>query len=233
MLHVFFGNGAVAVRLKAFVFVASLEKEGYRLERIEGESYIQGTCTDIATSQSLFGGKTVYLIDTPSANILFNEEVLASLQLFKESDNVFVIVEEKLLAPEKKVFAKYAESVEEVTSAVAVRFNAFSMADSLANKDKKTLWLQLQDAKHEGLSAEEIIGTLWWQLKSIRLAKQTKGAPEAGMKDFPYNKAKRALHNFKEGELETLSRSLLALYHDGHGGKKDIDLALEKWTLSI
>ena len=38
---------------------------------------------------------------------------------------------------------------------------------------------------------------------------------------------------FKEGELEALSRSLLALYHDGHGGKKDIDLALEKWTLTI
>lgn len=233
MLHVFFGNGAVAVRQKTFVFVASLEKEGYRLVRIEGDQYVQGTCTDIATSVSLFGGKTVYLLDTPSSDTLFNEEVIASLPLFKASENVFVIIEEKLLAPEKKVFAKYTESMEEITSAVEVRFNAFSMADSLANKDKKTFWLQLQDAKHAGLSAEEIIGTLWWQLKSMRLAKQTKGAPEAGMKDFPYNKAKRALHNFKEGELETLSRSLLALYHDGHGGKRDIDIALEKWTLSI
>jgi DNA polymerase III delta subunit len=233
MLHVFFGNGAVAVRLKTFAFVASLEKDGYKLERIESDQYVQGTCTDIATSVSLFGGKTVYLLDTPSSDTLFNEEVIASLPLFKASENVFVIIEEKLLAPEKKVFAKYAESMEEITSAVEVRFNAFSMADSLANKDKKTLWLQLQDAKHAGLSAEEIIGTLWWQLKSMRLSKQTKSATEAGMKDFPYNKAKRALHNFKEGELEALSRSLLALYHDGHGGKKDIDLALEKWTLSI
>jgi hypothetical protein len=150
MLHVFFGNGAVAVRLKTFAFVASLEKEGYKLERIEEDQYMQGTCTDIATSVSLFGGKTVYLLDTPSSDALFNEEVLASLPLFKESENVFVIIEEKLLAPEKKVFTKYAVSMEEITSAVEVRFNAFSMADSLANKDKKTLWLQLQDAKHAG-----------------------------------------------------------------------------------
>ena len=233
MLHVFFGNGAVAVRQKAFAFVATLEKEGYRLERIEGEQYVQGTCTDIATSVSLFGGKTVYLLDTPSADALFNEEVLVSLSLFKESDNVFVIVEEKLLAPEKKVFAKYAESMEEITSPVEVRFNAFSMADSLAQKDKKTLWLQLQDAKQAGLSAEEIIGTLWWQLKSMRVSAVTTSADEAGMKPYPYDKAKRSLRNFKEGEIENLSRSLLALYHDGHGGKRDIDIALEKWTLSI
>jgi hypothetical protein len=53
------------------------------------------------------------------------------------------------------------------------------------------------------------------------------------MKDFPYNKAKRSLRNFKEGELEKLSQTLLAVYHDGHGGKRDIDLALEKWTLTI
>lgn len=233
MLHIFFGNGAIGVRQKAFSFVKDKEQEGFALERIEAESYVQGVCTDIANSMSLFGGKTVYLIDTPSSDALFGEEVQTSLQLFKESQNIFVIIETSLLAPAKKVFAKYANTMEEVTTPVAERFNAFSMADSLSSKDKKTLWLQLQDAKQAGLSAEEIIGTLWWQLKTLRLAKLTRSASEAGMKDFPYNKAKRALHNFKDEELESLSKSLLSLYHDGHLGKRDIDLSLEKWTLTI
>ena len=35
----------------------------------------------------------------------------------------------------------------------------------------------------------------------------------------------------KYGELETLSLQLLKLYHDGHAGKCDIDLALEEWVL--
>lgn len=233
MLHIFFGNGAIGVRQKAFSFAVEKEAEGFVLERIEAESYVQGVCTDIANSMSLFGQKTVYLIDTPSSDALFKDEVEASLQLFKESTNIFVVVETSLLAPAKKVFAKYTDSMEEVTSVTPERFNAFSMADSLSSKDKKTLWLQLQDAKRDGLSAEEIIGTLWWQLKTLRLAKLTSSAEEAGMKDFPYNKAKRALHNFKDGELESLSKSLLGLYHDGHLGKRDIDLALEKWTLTI
>lgn len=233
MLHIFYGNGAIAVRQKAFICTAAYEAQGMKLERIDADKFVPGVCTDIANAMSLFGEKTVYLIDTPSTDTVFYEEVIDSLEMFKESESVFVVVESTLLAPAKKKFAKYADSIEEIATHTEARFNAFAMADSLSLKDKKTLWLQLQDAKASGLSAEEIIGTLWWQLKSMRLAKMTRSAEEAGMKDFPYNKSKRAVGNFKEGELESLSRSLLTIYHDGHLGKKDIDLALEKWTLSI
>lgn len=233
MLHVLYGNGAVAVRQRALEVISKLSEEGQRTERIDGDRYVSGVCADIAHASSLFGEKTLYIVDTPSTDVVFYEEVVSFLEAFKESQNTFVIIENTLLAPAKKVFAKYADSIEEIATKAAERYNAFSMADSLAQKDKKTLWIQLQDAKQAGLSAEEIIGTLWWQLKSLRLAKQTKSASEAGMKDYPYNKARRALINFKEGELETLSRSLLAIYHDGHLGKRNIDVALEKWTLMI
>ena len=233
MLFVFYGNGAVAVRQKAFDFIVQQETLGFKLERIEGEKYVQGTCTDISSSLSLFSEKIIYLLDTPSVDALFNDEAHMALPLFKESSNIFVVIEEKLLAPEKKIFAKYAESIEEVASSVEERFNVFKMADSFSQKDKKTLWLQLQDAKSASLSSEEIIGTLWWQLKTLRLAKITKTAEDAGMKQYPYDKAKRSVSNFKEGELENLSQSLLQVYHDGHQGKKVTDLALEKWTLTI
>jgi len=232
-LHVLYGNGAVAVRKKAFEHIVALEAQGLKFERIDSDTFAVGMSAELAESVSLFGEKTVYLLDTPSSDEAFASEVHDSLAMYKESQNVFVIVEEGLLAPAKKVFGKYADTVEEVASEVKERYNAFSMADSLSLKDKKTLWLQLQEAKSAGLSAEEIIGTLWWQLKTLRLAKQTATASEAGMKDFPYNKAKRSLKNFKDGELETLSQSLLSLYHDGHLGKRDIDVALEKWTLTI
>jgi hypothetical protein len=91
----------------------------------------------------------------------------------------------------------------------------------------------LQEALREGAQAEEIIGILWWQLKMLRLAAKTKTAAEAGVKDFPYNKAKRALAGFKSGEVDTLARSLLALYHDGHAGKRYINVALEEWVLRM
>ncbi len=233
MLHVYFGNDTVAVRKKTFAFITSLEDGGYTLERVEAEEYQQGQCANIAGSASLFGGKTVYLLDTPSSDAIFFEEVQSTLELFKEAPDTFVVLEGSLLAPAKKMYGKYAETIEEIDGASDVRFNTFALADSLSSKDKKTLWIQLQDAKKAGVSAEEIIGTLWWQLKTLRLASLTKTATDAGMKDFPYNKAKRSLKNFKDGELEKLSQSLLSVYHDGHGGKRDIDIALEKWALTI
>jgi hypothetical protein len=74
---------------------------------------------------------------------------------------------------------------------------------------------------------------LWWQLKTLRLAAVTDSPSEAGLKDYPYKKAKGALRHFKPGEVESLSNSLLTLYHEGHQGKADMELRLEEWALSL
>jgi len=233
MLHLFYGNDTIAVRQKAHDFTAIEEKKGVKVEHVEVGNYVEGIFLDIVGAVSLFGEKTLYVIDTLSEKTEMYDVLIKNLEAFATSENTFVVIEEALLAPQKKKFQKYATTMEEYKSTATERFNAFGMADSLSRKDKKTLWIQLQEAKQAHLSAEEIIGTLWWQLKSMRLAKNTNSAVEAGMKDFPYNKAKRALSTFKEGELETLSRSLLTVYHDGHLGKVDIDIALERWMLTL
>ena len=233
MLHLFYGNDTITVRQKALDFSSVEEKKGMKVEHIEVENYAEGVFSDIVGAVSLFGEKTLYIIDTPSGKTEMYDAVIVNLEAFATSDNTFVVIEEALLAPQKKKFQKHAETIEEFKAAAAERFNAFGMADSLSRKDKKTLWIQLQEAKHANLSAEEIIGTLWWQLKSMRLAKNTNSAEEAGMKDFPYNKAKRALSVFKDGELEALSKGLLTVYHDGHLGKVDIDISLERWMLTL
>jgi hypothetical protein len=59
----------------------------------------------------------------------------------------------------------------------------------------------------------------------------TKSADEAGIKSYPYDKAKRALTLFKPKELENMSTNLLRVYHEGHGGVRDIDEGLEEWVL--
>ena len=233
MLYVFCGNDSIGVRERAFLLVHEKEEAGARVVRIDADTYAPGLFSDLVGAVSLFGGPEVYLLDTPSVANDVYEDALAHLEAFAESAHTFIIIEGTLLAPEKKKFEKHAVSLIEVKSEAGERFNSFALADALTAKDKKSLWMLLQDAKQAGLSEEELIGTLWWQLKTLRLAALTKSAAEAGMKDWPYNKAKRSLSNFKSGEVETLARSLLAVYHDGHGGLRDIDLSLEAWTLSI
>ncbi len=233
MLKVFCGNDTVKVRQEAFALVSDLEVKGVTATLIDSDSYTEGILNDAVGAASLFGGEELYVIDTPSSNKDFEEEVKTNLEALSESGNTFVLIEDVLLAAPKKQYAKYADSLEEFKGERADRFNVFTMADALSRKDKKTLWLLLQEAKADGLSEEEIIGTLWWQMKTLRLASMTKSAGEAGMKDFPYNKAKRSLSTFKVGELEKISRNLLSVYHDGHAGERDIDLSLEEWVLTL
>lgn len=230
MLRVFYGNDAVASRKEAFA--AAHDAHAVPLV-IDAESYAPGVCREAVGSVSLFGDTPACILDTPSADDAFFAEVDALLEDMQSSAKLFIVIEGPLLAAQKKRYERYAESCSAYTKESSERFNVFGMADALARKDKKSLWLMLQDAKQAGLSGEEIIGTLWWQLKSLRIAAKTKTAAEGGMKDFPYNKAKRSLAAFKEGELSAISRSLLAVYHDGHIGVRDIDLSLERWVLSL
>lgn len=233
MLKVYCGNDTVKVRQAALAAVEAVEAAGARVTLIDGDSYQPGMLQDAVGATSLFGDSECYLIDTSSGNKELAGEIDELLAELAQSVNTFVVIEGVLLAPAKKPYQKYAQTFEECKAVAGERFNSFALADALAQKDKKSLWLLLQQAKAAGLVEEELIGVLWWQLKTLRLAAVTKSASEAGLKEFPYNKAKRSLAKFKPGELETISLSLLSLYHEGHAGVADIDLALERWVLTL
>lgn len=228
MLHIYFGSDTVATRTRA---LSIAHDAGNAVNRVESETYIPGQITDAVRSVSLFGGATTYIIDMPSALEEMNDEVLSCLSDMAESADLFIVIDGVLLAAPKKKWLSAALVAEEFTKTAIARVDVFRLAGALFLRDKKTMWMLLCEARLAGLASEEIIGTLWWQLKTLRVAAVTKSAEEAGMKEFPYNKAKRALKNFKPGELETLSSSLLAVYHDGHGGVRDIELSLEEWVL--
>lgn len=233
MLVVFYGTDPIVVRQKAHEFIDRSCESGVT-DRMTYETYIPGALVERAGSASLFGGVETILLDTLSFHKDAWEEFLEALPACAESPHTFVVIEEKLLADATKKIKKHASVVEQHDAAEQnERFNTFALADALVRKDKKSLWVLLQRARHAGVGPEEIIGTLFWQLKSLRLAEKTDSAAEAGLKPFVYTKAVRARKEFKPGELEKLSHELLAVYHDGHQGRRDIDLALEKFVLTL
>lgn len=233
MYVVFYGTDRGAVRDAATAYIEKQMPANGTLTTIEALEYQPGQVADALGANSLFGGEEWFVFDTPALTKEFVEEVKESLAELAESSNTFVILEEALLATQKKAYEKHAAEMKEFTADKVERFNSFALAEALAAKDKRRLWVLLQEAKLSGLREEKIIGMLWWQLKVLRLAARTKTAVEAGLKDFPYNKAKRALSRFQDGEVERLAQSLLELYHDGHAGVRDLDLGLEEWVLKL
>ena len=235
MLRVFYGSDVLAVQQAVQDYLATLREQDTDLlvERLEGARYVPGHLQNVLGSVALFGPSPVYVLDTPSLYPEYKAEVLTLASELSESPITFIMTEKTILAAEKKPLITAMAELSEFKQGEVKRFDTFSLANALAMKDKRQLWLLLQEARQNDIAPEEIIGILWWQLKTLRLATLTKSAAEAGVKDYPYNKAKKALAAFKVGEVERLSRTLLALYHDGHAGLRDIDLALEEWVLTI
>jgi hypothetical protein len=233
MLHAFFGNDTPRVRQKAFDFSRTLSEGDVQMTALTAQDYEEGMITDVAEGVSLFGVGQVFIVDTLSEDEIAFASLLNLLPVMETSPHHFVMIEGALNAAEKKKITKHATSLEEITADKKERFNAFLLTEALLRKDKKSLWLLLTEAWREGLSNEEIIGILFWQVKVLRLVEKTKSAEEAGQKPFVYSKAKRALSSFKSGEVDQMSRELLGIYHEGHAGKVDTSIALEEWVLRL
>jgi DNA polymerase III delta subunit len=233
MLVLFFGSDRGLVRDEASAYIKKGLVSNKSLHTIESGNFEEGKIRNALGATSLFSDNEWYLLDEPSSNVDFNTEVLDSLASMAESANKFIVLESKLLAAAKKQYTKVATETFEFNEGSKDKHNPFSLAEALSNKDKKKLWILLQEARLNGMREEEIVGILWWQLKTLRLAKLTTNALEAGVKEFPYNKAKRSLSKFTANELESLSQTLLALYHRGHSGLGDMEVDLERWVLSL
>ncbi|MBX2866518.1 hypothetical protein KTR10_00960 [Candidatus Kaiserbacteria bacterium] len=231
MLYSFFGTDVIATRANAQEFIASEKEKGASVTRFTGNNWTVGDMEQALGGTSLFGDVHLFVLDTPGDNTDMQTYIFKHIKEIAESPNTFVLLEEKLLAPQKKKVEKYSEQTSEYTLEKEKPFNIFALADALLQRDKKSLWILYTQAQRAGHSSEEIVGTLFWQVKMIALANRTQGAEEAGVSNFPYGKAKRALHHFSEEDIETMLTQLVTIYHEGHGGVKDMDGALEEWIL--
>lgn len=232
MLCVFYGNDAVGVRTQALECLKE-RGAGGEVVTLDADTFTLDILEHFLGAMPLFGVAQTLCIDTVSESAEAFAKVAEYAPALAAAANLFVVVEGGLTAAQKKLFAPHAECMVEVTKKADERFNTFALADAFLKRDKKSLWILLTQALAEGVSSEEIIGTLYWQIKILRLASATRSAEEAGQKPFVYDKAKRALSLFREGEIRSLSCSLLAVYHEGHRGVRDIAHGLEAWVLSL
>lgn len=232
MLYVYFGTDTQKTRENAHMRIRTLA-DGQETSSIRATDYRPGIFAEHAGSVSLFGGASVTFIDTLSESEEAFEALMNDVPLLQESPRIFVVAENALNAGEKKLFQKHAAECEEYVAEKKEKFNTFALTDAFLAKDKKSLWLLLNDALRAGISHEAIIGLLFWQVNTARLVARTRSAEEAGLKPFVYSKTKRALAKFTQDELDGYSRALLSLYHEGHLGKRDIGLALEAWVLAL
>jgi DNA polymerase III delta subunit len=232
MYYLFHGDDVTRLRRDALAYAEKLAEHG-SVETITDEMADETVLRDALGATSLFREREVYVFDTLSRNTEAFDALKTLLRELKGSENHFVLIEGPLDAKIGKLLSTHAAASTHYPRTAERPFNIFSLTDALALRDKKSLWLLLTEALQKGKTAEEITGTLLWQLKTIRVAAQTESASEARMKPFVYDKAKRALKKFSLEELTDYAHDLVVLYHEGHTGKRDIERALERWVLGL
>ncbi len=244
MIYLLHGADTDKSRLKMHELADSLKKKkpDAAYFKMDAEHWDQAELEEYCGGQGLFENKFIIVLD----HLMDDEDIapvfLEQIDKIAASPNVFVVLEGKLDGDSLKKFEKHAEKVQEFEETTAQkmatakskeRFNVFSLAEAMGKRDRKNLWVLYRRALLEDISPEEIHGTLFWQAKSIALAKQAKNAKEAGMKEFPFSRAKSYANNFSEKESGELLESLICMAHDSRRGLSDISLSLEEFALTI
>lgn len=134
---------------------------------------------------------------------------------------------------EKVVAPKINDDEDLIGPKARAEFNIFALTDAIGARKKRDAWVLYQKALAAGMAPEEVFYKLVWQAKTMLIAQNTKNVGETEMKPFPYNKAKGFLRNFKSGEIEKFSESLVLGYHKARRGEGEIETLVEKALLSL
>jgi len=236
MLYIFYGTDHKKSGDKARMLVDSLrtKKPDASYVEINSENWNPSLIEENVGGQGLFSNKYIVFLNRVATEEDRVEKMVEMMKDMQESTNIFIVSEGKANAELKKAFEKYGEKVvvtDEVEKSVKKEFNIFSLADAIGNRDRFKAWSIYREAVGNGLESESILGTIFWQLKSMILASEAKSASEAGLNPFVFSKAKKGCGNYKEGELKVLLKKFLELYHDGHRGIVNLELGIEKMLL--
>ncbi len=238
MLYIFYGTDNKKVIDKARTLVDSLraKKPDASFIEINSENWNPYIIEEHVGGQGLFSNKYIVYINRVGNEEEKVDKMIEMMGVMKESPNIFIISEGKVNANLKKAFEKYGEKVVVIDEAEKVpkkEFNIFALADAIGNRDKFRAWSIYRDAVANGLESESILGTIFWQLKSMAVARDAKTAGEAGLNPFIFSKAKKGCGLYKEGELNKLLEQTIVLYHDGHRGLIDLELGIERLMLKL
>ncbi|MDE2038343.1 MAG: hypothetical protein KGI69_03960 [Patescibacteria group bacterium] len=241
MLYAYHGSDIASSLKKARALIDSLRAKRPDATFIEvtADRWSPSAIEENIGGQGLFSSKYVVFLNRVTENADADERLPGFMEVMGESDNIFILLEGKLGASLKKEVEAHADKAVETEARSGARAfgseepNAFALADAVGSRDAAKAWALYRQAIDAGIGSENIIGTLFWQAKSMAVAARAKSAAEAGLSPFVYSKAKRFASRYSQEELGRLLSELVSIYHDSHRGARDAELSLEAALLKL
>lgn len=191
------------------VSLVSLYEETF--SEISFLSYIYGE-TD------LFGERVLLVL----RNCLINETIRSifesRVEAIQGSLTHIICIEDPIPQTDLAKFKKHKVEIIALGKITTVTkkesFSPFALGEALLSKDKKKLWLVYQDALASGLTAQDILPPLIWQIKVLAIVTLGISQKDSGVSEYPYKKAKQASSHFSKDEILSLLAETTLLFHE-------------------
>ncbi len=231
MIYFFHGETAKAGKLMREI----VEKKPFvSLVSPSAEEFLSFSPEAMLGSFGLFEKTVVLKLYGLSEEKAAKEKLLQILPELKESSSIVFIVDSGFTKTEIDKIKKVAEKSFVKAEGPKSEFRGdFKVTDALLSKDKKTFWQEIINARRVGIQAEETHGKIFWQAKILGYALKAKNAREAGVPEFSFSKAKRALPKWSEKEVLKMLTCLAQMFHRAHRGEVDLYDEMEKFALSL
>ncbi|MCR4334372.1 MAG: hypothetical protein NUV47_01410 [Patescibacteria group bacterium] len=218
MIYFLYGEDKDKTRAKAndLINVLQKKKPDAGFFKMTDENYSNSNLDEYIGGQGLFSSKYIVFLDNVFKNKEAKDDVIKKIKEIGKSENIFIILEEKI---DKITFAKMEKNAEKMQTFAGVEkekqanYNIFAMTNALGNRDRKKLWLFYLEAVSHDIASEEISGILFWKIKDMIMKRDTR--------------------KYSLEELQKLSSKIVSMYHEAHRGNLDFTIALEKFVLGI
>jgi hypothetical protein len=236
MIYFIYGDSAKIFKKSNELIDSILKKNAdATFSKIDSDNFNDFSLDEVIGGQSLFTGKQIIYLKKLFENSQFSDQLLKKIKEISESPNIFIITEEKLNKPVLNKIEKASEKIQnfDIKKTVFKKDNSvFDLANALGDRDTKKLWALYQE-KIKTVRPEEIHGILWWQVKSILAAVKSGNAKDSGLKPFVFQKSIAFSKKYTKEELENISDQLINMVHSSRRDGISLDLALEKFILSV
>lgn len=230
MLYVFTGGDSNRRNKAVSKLLLSLESSGAHIIKRDDTSSRVIEIRELVGSSTLFAEPIALLLSETFTNDEILSFVTKEAGMIAKSENHIIIVERALTADTKKKLEKHATSFEifeEKKEKKTEGNNAFDLTDALGDRDKKKVWMLYRRAIEDGKDPRELIGLVFWSVKSMIIAELSPSVSDSGLNPFVYKKSKSFAKNFTKDELNNLAKNIVNFYHEAQFGKVEWEEGME------
>ncbi|MFW5853534.1 MAG: hypothetical protein ACOCU8_02825 [Patescibacteria group bacterium] len=207
------------------------------IRKMSAEDFEPTTFNELIGAEDLFTDKRLVIFKRILTNKNSEKFVWGHIKSLAASKHIFIFWEPELsseveskLRPLAVGFKKYDKKIKEK---VENKKDIFRLSDTFSQKNKKALWLVYHSLRQSGYDPEELFWSLYRQVKSLLLVKNSHQLKSLKWHPFFLKKQQQSSANFTKEELAIIITKLSILYSQVIFEKKDWDESMEDFIFNF